>query len=439
MTKNELTRRYVVFTIGLFLSAFGVSMITRSFLGTSPISSTAFVLSLNTPISMGTYLMIMNALLILGQMALLGRRGVRENRVDLIMQVPVSLAFGAFVDAAMLMLRVLTPEAYWSQLLILLVGCFIMAAGIALQVIADVTMNSAEYFVRVVANRFKREFGTIKIGFDVTLVVLAVLTSLAMAHKIDGVREGTVIAALLTGPFVKMISPWLAFVRRWIETTVKPSAVQITTPAASAERPIVITVAREYGSGGHDLAALIAERLGIAFYDNQIIALAAADLGMTPEYITSNEQQMSSSLLLRMVTRDYEVSVDKSLSKDDAMFVAQSRVIRNLAAQGDCVIVGRCSDYVLRDMADCINLFVHASDDYKFSRAIREYGLTDENVKREVTRINKARAAHYQHYTQRRWDDLNNYDLTCDLSKVSPDTLVNMVISLYRDRRSSLR
>jgi uncharacterized membrane protein YczE/cytidylate kinase len=438
MISKELVRRYIVFTVGLFLSAFGVSLIARTMLGTSPISSAAFVLSLYTPLTMGTYIFSQNILMIIGQMMMLGKEGVKSNKFDLLMQLPVSFVFGLFVDMSMMALQCFNSDIYWIRIAVLVVAVMIMAKGIALQVLADVTMNSGEYFVRVAANRFKKEFGGVKISFDVTLVLIAIVVSFFLSGKIVGVREGTVIAAVLTGPFVKLVSPMLGSVKRWAFQSVQPIQPAVTVPV-EGHTPIVITVARQYGSGGHDLAESIANKLNIKFYDNQLIDMVAEEQGLTRQYISDNEQRMSSSLLLRMVTRDYEAPVDKSLSKDDALFVATNRVIRHLASEGDCVIVGRCADYVLRDMPGCINIYVHASDDYKIKRAIKQYGLSPETAGKEVARINKSRASHYQHYTERRWDDLNNYDLTCDTSTISHDTLVELVAGLYNSRKAAMQ
>jgi cytidylate kinase len=90
-------------------------------------------------------------------------------------------------------------------------------------------------------------------------------------------------------------------------------------------------------------------------------------------------------------------------------------------------------------MPGCINIYVHASDDYKIKRAIKQYGLSPETASKEVARINKSRASHYQHYTERRWDDLNNYDLTCDTSTISHDTLVELVVELYNSRKAAVQ
>lgn len=431
MKKSELFQRYLIFALALFVSALGVSVITRSYLGTSPISSVPYVLSLNTPLTMGSYIFILNMALIAGQMWMLGKSGIRSRRIDLWMQIPVSVLFGLFIDLAMTMLKNYVPSTYSLQVISLVVGCAILALGICLEVIADVTMVSGEYFVQIASRRFKKEFGVVKILFDVSLVLIAGLFSLLLAGHIVGLREGTVIAALLTGPFVRLFSPRLQFIQHWVRKEELPVKSVASVDSAT---PIVITISREYGSGGHLIGQRIAQDLGIKFYDKDLIKLVAQESGFSEDFISEKEQHMPSSLLYQMIMQDYEVPIEKSLSPNDALFVAQSRVIRRLASECPCVIVGRCADYILRDVPNCIHVFLHADMPYKVEHAVSEYGISRENATDEINRINKARETHYYHFTGRRWGDIRNYHLTCDTGMMEDEQVCNMIESLYEKR-----
>lgn len=403
MKKKELYRRYFVFTIALFISALGVSIITRSYLGTSPISSIPYVLSLNTPLSMGTYIFLLNMALIAGQMLMLGKSGIREKRVELFMQIPISVVFGLFIDLTMGMLSNYILPLYSLKILSLVIGCAVLALGICFEVVADVTMVSGEYFVQIASRRFKKEFGLVKIIFDISLVVIAALFSLLLAGHIEGLREGTVIAALLTGPFVRLISPCLDFIRRWESLEADMSRIIPVAGSGSQKVSAVITISREYGSGGHLIGEQLAGKLGIKFYDKELIRLVAQESGFSEEFISEKEQHMPSSLLYQMIMQDYEAPIEKSLSPDDALFVAQSRVIRRLVSEGPCVIVGRCGDYILRDVPGSIHVFLHADMPHKIERAVKEYGIDRKTAANEIERINKARETHYYHFTGRRW------------------------------------
>lgn len=432
MKKNELYRRYLIFTIALFVSALGVSIITRSYLGTSPISSIPYVLSLNTALSMGTYIFILNMVLIAGQMLMLGKSGIHKKRVELLMQIPISVVFGLFIDLTMGMLDNYIVPFYGLKILSLVMGCAVLALGICFEVVADVTMVSGEYFVQIASRRFKKEFGLVKIIFDVSLVVIATLFSLLLAGRIEGLREGTIIAALLTGPFVRLISPRLEFIRRWETQERVTEAAVPTTVSGSQKAPVVITISREYGSGGHLIGEQIAEKLGITFYDKELIRLVAQESGFSEQFISEKEQHMPSRLLYQMIMQDYEAPIEKSLSPDDALFVAQSRVIRRLANEGSCVIVGRCADYILRDVPGCIHVFLQADMPHKIERAVKEYGMNRETAGYEIERINKARETHYYHFTGRHWGDIHNYHLTCDTGMMEDSQVCNIIESLYR-------
>ena len=427
-SRNELLRRYFVFLVSLFMISLGVSLITKSLVGTSPISSIPYVLSINTTLSMGTFILILNLALMAGQMLMLGRQGIKDNKIGLIMQLPVSVVFGLFVDITMGMLGFYHPENYLMKLSTIALGCVSMAVGISLEVIADVSMVSCEYFVHVASKRFKKEFGTVKIMFDISLVVLAAGCSWILAGQIDGVREGTLAAALFTGPLIRIIKPRLGFIERWERDAADRPALHGITPE---REHCVITIAREYGSGGHDIGKMIAEKLGIRFVDNAMMAMVAKESGFSEAKVREYDQKLSHSLLYEMIFHDYSVPVERSININDALFVAQSRVIRQIAGQSSCVIVGRCSDYVLQDKPDCLHIYLHASTEYKEKRAVDYYGIAPEKARATVARINSERSSHYAYYTGKRWDDPRNYHAVFDTSRMSAESICDSVVSLY--------
>lgn len=204
MTKSERVKRYVLFIISLFFAALGVAFTKRGELGVSPISSVANVMSCKfDSLSLGTWLIIWNGILIVGQIAILGKRFQPIQ----ILQVPVSFLFGWFTDLGMWMVSFIPADRYPVRLIMVIVGVVILGFGISLSVIANVIMNSGEAFVKVVSDKLHKEFGNVKIAFDVFCVVLALVLSLLFFHfSIVGTREGTIISALLTGVVVKFFS-----------------------------------------------------------------------------------------------------------------------------------------------------------------------------------------------------------------------------------------
>lgn len=433
-SRREMFRRYVVFFFSLFIMSFGVSLVTRSLMGTSPISSVPYVWSLNTALSMGTYIIILNAILIAAQLIMLGKDGIKANKTELLMQIPVSLLFGVFIDITMAILSGWHPTVYYLQLISCVTGCFIMGLGISLEVVADVCMNSGEYVLHIASRKLNKEFGTMKIMFDVSLLLIAVGCSWIFAGRIDGVREGTVIVAVLTGPVVRFLRPHLRFIDRWEEA---PTAGKPSPETATATAHTVITIGREYGSGGHEIGEMIAARLGIPFYDNGMMEMVAKESGFSTSTVSEYDQKLPHSLLYEMITANYSLPSERSLSKKDALFVAQSRVIRRLANEGPCVIVGRCSDYVLRDTPGCIHIFLHADADYKARRAVKYYGIAPDKAAAHVARTNAVRRNHYAYYTGKMWGDRDNYDAIFDTSKLSADAIVSAVVSLAKNEYNS--
>lgn len=429
-SKAELLRRYLIFGLSLLIIAFGISIITRSDLGTSPITSVPYVASLNTPLSLGSYFFLFTIILICLQMLLLGKKGIMERKMELLMQFPVAFVLSVFTDLTMWITACYIPQLYYAKIISLVIGCLILAFGICLEVIADVTMISAEYTIQFATLRFKKEFGNIKIGFDVSLVIIAALCSWLLSGRIEGVREGTIIAALITGPFVRLIMPRLIFIRHWLA---KSGVPQATVPSATeSSLPLVITISREYGSGGHQAGELIAKQLGIAFYDKELITLVAKESNFSEDFISKNEQKLPSSLLYQMIMQDYEAPLSRSLSYDDALFVVQSRVIRRIASEKPCVIVGRCANYILKDRPNTINLFLYADMAHKIKRATAEYGISSTQAPETIANIDKARQEHFFHYTGQHWGDARNYHATFNTGMISVDQVAQITEELYK-------
>lgn len=204
MTRKEIAKRYILLVISLFFSAIGVAFTKHGELGVSPISSVANVLSLKfDALSLGTWLIIWNCLLIVWQILIL-----RKNfKLIQLLQIPVSFLFGYFTDFGMWCVSGIPADVYAVRLIMVVLGTVILGFGIALSVIANVVMNSGEAFVKAISDSLHKNFGNIKIGFDVSCVVASVVLSLIFFKlRIVGTREGTVIAALGTGIAVKFFS-----------------------------------------------------------------------------------------------------------------------------------------------------------------------------------------------------------------------------------------
>lgn len=418
-------RRYLLFVASLFINAFGIAFITKALLGTSPITSVTYVLSLFTPFTMGIWTILLNLLFVVLEPFLMTRKDLREDLRMYLLQIPIAFCFGLFIDFSMFMLFWLEPSAYVMKVTVLLVGCVILALGIALEVKANAAMMAGEYFVKTITRRFHGEFGYIKLGFDITLLTIACILSLVFLSDIQGVREGTVVSALLVGPIVHFVSPAYRIFDRWINAPIK----QTDTPSTNT----IITIAREYGSGGHLLGERLSKELGIKLYDREFIRMAAQRSGIDEQYIAKNEQSIPSFWLKCILSKNSEQPVEASLSADDILFVAESRIVQELTAQEPCIIVGRCADFVLKDHPKVVKVFCYSDLKSAVNRCVNEYGIPQEQAEAEIRRINRNRIHHYEYYTGQKWGEPHHYHLMLNTGNISLETACKLVKEVYQN------
>lgn len=388
---------------------------TKASLGTSPISSIPYVLSLKFPLTLGNFTIIFSILLILLQILILRKNFKMEN----ILQIPVSIAFGYFIDLTMYMFFWVNPQNYAIKLIALLAGCIVLGFGVYMEVLADVVMLPGESFVRAIVQTWNTNFGTTKIMFDSSMTIIAGVLSVIFFGKLNGVRVGTIIAALLVGFIARLFGKHLEFVKPYIfpedyETNENhnTSDENDKQTGEEARHKNVIVIGRQYGSGGHDIGKILADKLGFDFYDQEIIKMAAGTTGLTSEFIEKREETMTNSLLYDLVNQMYQYRDEKEEAPKDKIFDAESKVIRDLADKGNCVIIGRCSDYVLRDDNRVLKVFFNAPMESRIERVMRRLGVESGNAQHRIRKEDKYRADNYRYYTGRIWGASANFDLT---------------------------
>lgn len=406
----EKLKRYLIFLVGLFVNSLGVSLITKANLGTSPISSIPYVLSLNFPFTLGNFTILFSIFLIVLQLIIL-----RKNfKLEHILQIPVSIIFGYFIDLTMILFSWVNPEAYIMKIVYLLIGCLILGVGVYMEVLADVVMLPGESFVRAIVLTWKTNFGTTKICFDVSMSVIAAVLSFVFAGRLDGVREGTVIAALLVGFIARLIGKKLVFLKDMIfpESVSAENENEAKEQTAGTYGKNVIAIGRQFGSGGHDIGKILAEKLGYDFYDAEIIQMTAGTTGYTPEFVKKKEEIMTNSLLYDLVNQMYLNTDRQDEAPKDKIFEAECQVVRNLAKKGNCVIVGRCADYVLRNSGNCLKVFFSAPLVSRIRRVAQRQNISEGEAKATVQKNEKLRADNYRYYTRRMWGAAGNFDLS---------------------------
>lgn len=184
-------------------------------------------------------------------------------------------------------------------------------------------------------------------------------------------------------------------------------------------KKIVITISREYGSGGHYVGELLAKRMGINFYDKNLINLISKKSGLSKEYVEANSQKLASFKYID--------------NNDDRIFIAEEKVIKDLAKKESCVIVGRCADYILKDNKDTIKVFLYSSSQDKVKRAVKYYNLEEDKALKEINKINSERAKHYKYYTNRDWYDFANYDIALNVDYLGVEKTAELLEQVIRE------
>ncbi|RKJ41707.1 cytidylate kinase-like family protein [Acutalibacter sp. 1XD8-33] len=198
----------------------------------------------------------------------------------------------------------------------------------------------------------------------------------------------------------------------------------------------VITISRQFGSGGHEVGEKLARQLDVPFYDKALIAMAAKQSGLSEEVFAHADEKATSSLLYSMVMGSYSFGARvpgiNEMPINDKLFIIQSDIIKKAASEGPCVVVGRCADYILREHDNCLNVFVHANKETRIRRSIAKKDCEEKKAADFVTKKDKQRANYYNFYSNKRWDDLQNYDITIDTSRFTLDEAVELLIDAAR-------
>lgn len=188
-----------------------------------------------------------------------------------------------------------------------------------------------------------------------------------------------------------------------------------------SKEKIIITISREYGSGGRYVGKILAENLKVPFYDKELITLTSKSSGLGKEYIEKSDQKLSSGKF--------------EGNNDDRIFIAEEKVIKKLA-KTSCVIVGRCADYILKDNKNTISIFLYSKDEDKVKRATKYYGLEEKTALKQIKKINNERARHYKYYTNRNWYDFNNYNLALNVDTLGVEKTAKLIEEYIKNRRN---
>ena len=208
------------------------------------------------------------------------------------------------------------------------------------------------------------------------------------------------------------------------------SIIDDTSTDNKLNKKVVITISREYGSGGRYIGRLIADKLGIKLYDKDFIEKLAKDTGFSEEYIESNEQK-------RNVLDVFNSGYYAGLNNSDELFIKEAELIKEVSNEESCVIIGRCADFILKDKENVFKVFVYSNTENKIKRVTKIYGLNEEKAKKEIKRIDKLRANHYKYYTEREWKDNSNYDICINSDTLGVEKSANLICEIIEKKYNS--
>lgn len=239
---------------------------------------------------------------------------------------------------------------------------------------------------------------------------------------------------LFAGPFADLLAFIIAStlliieVKHLKQTNIKSEALPDDTSIDNKlSKHVVITVSREYGSGGRYVGRLIAEKLGIKLYDKEFIEKVAEKTGFSEEYIESNEQKRDALAVLNN-------GFYSEFNNSDELFIEESKLIKEVAEKESCVIIGRCADFILKDMENVIKVFIHSNMEDKIKRATEIYGLDKAKAEKEIKRIDKQRANHYKYYTEKEWNDSANYDISINSDTLGVEKTAELICQIVEEK-----
>ena len=194
---------------------------------------------------------------------------------------------------------------------------------------------------------------------------------------------------------------------------------------------VVITISRQYGSGGKTIAAMLAQKLGVNFYSRDILKMASEDSGINEELFGMSDEKIRRAGWLHTLSHPYEGKLlppeDKEFVSDDNLFNYQAKVIKDLAQKESCVIVGRCSNFILRDEPNVLSVYIHADKDFCLARAMERNSMSKKEIQRKIERTNKYRSDFYYYHTGHKWTDARDYDLCLDSGKLGFEKCVEEI------------
>ncbi|OUM61155.1 hypothetical protein PIROE2DRAFT_12914 [Piromyces sp. E2] len=410
----------------------GIAFSVKSDLGVSPVSSIPYSMTCIWGIEMGKATIIFHCVLVLIQVILLRRKFKIKN----ILQIIVGIIFGYFTTLCNWLVSFL-PNVHniVLRIIFMLLSTLFLAFGIFLYMPANIMPLAGEGAMQAVSDVTHINFAKVKIGFDVTMVMISLTCCLIFIKGLGSVGVGTIVAAILVGMILGVITKWFGERRDKLlgnKEKNKSSKIEMKEKRAleegKANNNYVITISREYGSGGRKIGKEIAKQLGINYYDLEILNKMTKEVDIT-EAVSQEEKQSinntEDNYLLNWYTQN---TTKEQLMMVEKIYHTHSRIIREKASKESCVIVGRLANHILKDTYNCFNIFISADMDRKIKKVIEREGLTEEEANAKIKKVEKERENHCMHFANTEWRDFSNYDMHIKSNDLNFEATVKLII-----------
>ena len=285
---------------------------------------------------------------------------------------------------------------------------FLLACALnAMEMTTSIVVQSLGNVVKATAVSFIRQI--------ILFIPLAFLLSMGFNLGLNGILYAGCLADSLTFVIASIIFIG-EYKKLGIYSTKEKEENDVVIPKTYKGKKIVVTISREYGSGGRYVGELLAKNLGISFYDKNLIILSAKESGLATEYVKKNEQ-----------------TLEGPQTTDDLLYIATTKVIEKLYKKGSCVIVGRCGNFILKNKKDVLKVYLYSSLDDKINRVTKYYNIDKDKALNTINKVNKERKKHYKYYTNTILDDYNNYDLVLDVSKFGVEKTADIISNIIKN------
>jgi uncharacterized membrane protein YczE/cytidylate kinase len=418
-----------MYFVGLFVMTIGVAISVKSNLGVSPVSSIPYTMTCIWGIEMGKATILFHCILVLLQIILL-----RKNfKLKSLLQIAVGVIFGYFTTFCNWGVSFLPdPENIVIRLGMMLLSTVFIAFGIFLYMPANIMPLAGEGAMQAVSDVSGIAFPKVKIGFDISMVLISLITCLCFIKSFGSVGIGTVIAAVLVGTVLGFITKMLGKRRdQWI-------GISEDVPAAIPDdnERFVITIAREYGSGGREIGKKVAAALGIAYYDLDIIRKSAQENGFTEYEVSQNEQAVKNPAVQSLYYWCVQSTSQSDLPIVERIYHAQEKIIRDYANKQSCVIVGRLSNFILKDYRG-IKIFIGADMESKIKRVSARDNINAKDAENRIKKVENERANHCYYFTHKHWKDASNYDFYIRSDMLGIEKTAKLITDMANDCFSS--